>query len=492
MSDDKAGSLYRILKKSMIRLVKADRIIPSVKYPVQHLNSASTSYVAGFSTLGETLPPSYVARAGTLPNTLTSSYVSPKVAPLMTAGSFHIPPLEPSVSIPLALGLLFGTTVQAEVGEFTDSDLDQFGESDTSSEKRGVIYVRVSSNEQAESGYSLETQVEDLRKIAEENGITLIASPIRDEGESGTNFDREGIKEVFRLASAGEITHLLVDDVDRLGRTTPETLYFIHLLQTECDVEIISSAGRIDTTQIRGLIETTMRTLMSDVAVKGRARKATNTRIHRFVQQRQWSTWFHTIPLGYTEREDGWIETDTEEIEVAEDLFDHFLKSESYSGTKRYLNEEYQDRLESRLTRSQIKQLLQKPVYKGKPTIPIGSVRKEETEKTVDDSGLAIVDEDTFDSVQRIIDHIAKRNSTGNEAPDVSNLIDEFGLFPVVESSPVVEVVCPSCNSVMVKNGQRDLSNEEKRQNYKCNSCGKQRRYPYQREYKKLQQSNAE
>lgn len=457
----------------MMRSAKAVLIIPLVKYPVQHLNSTSTSYAACFILLGETLPPSYVTASAT---------------PLATAGGFHASPLQFSVSISLALGLVLGTTVQAEVGEFTNSETTRSDtDNDDAPDKRGIIYARVSSNEQADSGYSLEAQVEDLKKKAEKNGISLVDSPILDEGESGTNFDRDGIKEVFRLASSGEISYLLVDDADRLGRTTPETLYFIHLLQTECEVEILTSAGRLDTTQIQGLIETTMRTLMSHVAVKGRARKATNTRIHRFIEQRQWSTWFHTVPLGYKERDDGWIAKDKDEVEIAKDLFNHFLESESYSVTTRYLNKTYQDYLESPLTRSQIKQLLQKPVYKGKPTIPVNSVNKEESKRSVDDTELAIVDADMFDSVQLTIAQISKSNSTDSEAVDVDELIDEFGLFPVIKSSPVVKVVCPNCESVMVKNGQRNLNGEVKSHNYLCKNCDSQRRYPYQKEYRDIQ-----
>lgn len=483
MNEAIAGRLCRVLKKGMMRLGKAVRIIPSVKYPVQNLNTASTSYVASISILAETLPPSYVARAGIFPKTLSTSYVTAGTA------SFHTP--TPEVSIPLAFVLLVGTSVQAEFQEFTDSDTETLetetiSKNDSTPEKRGIIYARVSSNEQAQSGYSLETQVKNLRQKAEKEDISLVSTPIRDEGESGTNFDRDGIKEVFQLANAGEISHLLVDDADRLGRTTPETLYFIHLLQTECEVEILTSAGQLDTTKIRGLIETTMRTLMSHVAVKGRARKATNTRIHRFVEQRQWSSWFHTIPLGYIERNDGWIEKDTDETDAAEILFEHFLESESYSATTRYINEECN--LKTNLSRSQTKQLLQKPVYKGEPTIPINSVSEGKTEKTVDDPALAIVDDEIFDRVQQIIKRIARQNSTDDGAVDVDDLVDEFGLFPVVKSSPAVEVICSECDSAMVKNGQRDLDGSLKSHNYLCNSCGSQRRFPYVREYEDMQE----
>jgi DNA invertase Pin-like site-specific DNA recombinase len=82
-----------------------------------------------------------------------------------------------------------------------------------------------------------------MESRAEEFDIDLISDPIIDEGKTGTNFDRAGIKRVFRLAAAGELSYLLVDHVFRIGRNAPETLYYIYVLRDDCDVKFITKNG---------------------------------------------------------------------------------------------------------------------------------------------------------------------------------------------------------------------------------------------------------
>lgn len=508
----------------MIRSPKGDRIISQYICSVQPFKGKPASYifVAGMSVgwlSASYIPPqrlfvSYIpvvttADAGGLfisyiPDTelliggLSVSYIPQLPACISIACTpLSQPDIQLSAFIFATLFFAFGTTFQTDFGEFDelksdrastgadesepireDGGVDTVTDSNNEPEKRGVIYARVSSDVQAKEGHSLETQVAELRPIAEERGITPICEPIMDEGLTGTDFKREGIRQVFHLASNGQITHLLTQDVDRLGRSTPETLYFIHILQEECNVEIITPTGELDVTEVQGLIETTMKTLMSHVAVMGRSRKANNTVVHRFTKQKQWLSWFQLVPFGYRETEDGWIEPVPEKVEVVQDIFAHFLESESYTGTRRYINEQYGEELDNHFARSQIKRLLKRQVYVGKPTISVSNIKEDKDEICVEDSDLQLVDEETYERVETVIDRIAAKHSTDEDAVDVDTLVDEFGLFPVIESSPVVEVVCPDCKEIMVKNGQRDLNGKFKRHNYLCNLCGQQWTFP--------------
>jgi len=50
--------------------------------------------------------------------------------------------------------------------------------------------------------------------------------------------------------------------------------------------------------------------------------------------------------------------------------------------------------------------------------------------------------------------------------------MNEFGLLPVVESSPQVAIHCPECDEKMVRNGQYNLDSSDKKSViYKCMSC---------------------
>lgn len=477
--------LHRAFKSPMIRAAKAGRIIGSVKYSVQVLNRGWTSYVA-VSVLG--FGAGVVSYVPTCQSSLATSYV---VVPSMLVAVGSVVQMEVSEfgeSSDEDLDAESGACSTSSNGEFEDEDAE------TDVEGQGVIYARVSSNEQAEEGYGLETQISDLREIADQEDIALVREPIKDAGESGTDFERDGIKEVFRLATEGEITHLLVDDADRLGRSAPQTVYFVHVLQTKCDVNIVTSAGELDTTQIHGLIEMTMKALSSHMAAQERARKANRSRVRRFIDDKQWLSWFQQVPVGYQERDDGWIQPNTDEIPLVEEMFSRFVECESYAATRRHLRDRYEDVLSKPFTRGQVKRHLQKRVYVGEPTIPVDGIEDDEAEKSVEDPELALVDGDTYETAQEIIHEKTRTNSTDESGIDVDFLIEEFGLFPVLESSPVVAILCPDCGSRMVKNGQRNLSGALKRHNYICTSgdCGTQRRFPYLSEYKEIRQEGGE
>ena len=71
--------------------------------------------------------------------------------------------------------------------------------------KRAVLYARVSTEEQARSGYSLAQQMEALREYATLEGYEVLEE-ITDPGESGASLERPGMDRVRDLVSAGRIT----------------------------------------------------------------------------------------------------------------------------------------------------------------------------------------------------------------------------------------------------------------------------------------------
>ncbi len=80
-----------------------------------------------------------------------------------------------------------------------------------------VGYCRVSTDDQADNGISLDYQEEQCRNTARSDGYTEIII-IRDEGKSGKNLKRKGIQEVMKLAENKEISIVYVTNSDRLAR----------------------------------------------------------------------------------------------------------------------------------------------------------------------------------------------------------------------------------------------------------------------------------
>ena len=82
---------------------------------------------------------------------------------------------------------------------------------------RAVLYARVSTEEQARSGYSLAQQLEALREYARLEGYSVIEE-ILDRGQSGATLERPGMDRVRDLVATEEVSITLAQDRDRYAR----------------------------------------------------------------------------------------------------------------------------------------------------------------------------------------------------------------------------------------------------------------------------------
>lgn len=110
--------------------------------------------------------------------------------------------------------------------------------------KRCYIYIRVSTREQAEEGYSISEQQERLIKYAEAMGWTVVRVFI-DPGHSGSTMDRPGLQEM--IAAINDVDIVLVDKLDRLSRSLYDTLYMIQKVFGDQDVSFVSRNEAFDT-----------------------------------------------------------------------------------------------------------------------------------------------------------------------------------------------------------------------------------------------------
>jgi predicted site-specific integrase-resolvase len=74
--------------------------------------------------------------------------------------------------------------------------------------KRAILYARVSTDEQARSGYSLAQQIEALREYAAREGYEILEEA-QDAGQSGASLERPGMDRVRGLVAAGGVSVVL-------------------------------------------------------------------------------------------------------------------------------------------------------------------------------------------------------------------------------------------------------------------------------------------
>ena len=87
----------------------------------------------------------------------------------------------------------------------------------TDSPKRAILYARVSTDEQARSGYSLAQQIEALREYADREGYEVLEE-VSDPGQSGASLERPGMDRVRDLVAEGGVSVVLAQDRDRFAR----------------------------------------------------------------------------------------------------------------------------------------------------------------------------------------------------------------------------------------------------------------------------------
>jgi site-specific DNA recombinase len=109
--------------------------------------------------------------------------------------------------------------------------------------KRTILYARVSTDEQARSGYSLAQQLEALRAYASREGYEVLEEVV-DPGQSGASLERPGMDRVRDLVSAGGVSVVLAQDRDRIAR---EPAYH-YLLRKEfeehgCKIRALNDRG---------------------------------------------------------------------------------------------------------------------------------------------------------------------------------------------------------------------------------------------------------
>jgi site-specific DNA recombinase len=109
--------------------------------------------------------------------------------------------------------------------------------------ERVVLYARVSTEEQARSGYSLAQQMEALRAYAAREGYEVLKEA-SDPGQSGASLERPGMDRVRELVAAGGVSVVLAQDWDRFSR---EPAYH-WLLETEfeehgCELRALNDDG---------------------------------------------------------------------------------------------------------------------------------------------------------------------------------------------------------------------------------------------------------
>ncbi|MDR0952494.1 MAG: recombinase family protein [Oscillospiraceae bacterium] len=90
-----------------------------------------------------------------------------------------------------------------------------------------ALYIRVSTDRQAEEGYSIEIQKERLEAYTKTFDGEVRFELYIDDGFSGASLERPAMRRLIDDCSKGSLTHVCVYKLDRLSRSQKDTLHLI-------------------------------------------------------------------------------------------------------------------------------------------------------------------------------------------------------------------------------------------------------------------------
>jgi site-specific DNA recombinase len=147
--------------------------------------------------------------------------------------------------------------------------------------KTAVLYARVSTDEQARSGYSLAQQLEALRDYAAREGYEVLEE-VSDPGQSGASLERPGMDRVRDLVAEGGVSVVLAQDRDRFARE-PAYHYLLRREFEEYGTKIRALNDRGDDTPEGDLTDS----ILDQLAKYERAKTAERTRRGKLQKARE-------------------------------------------------------------------------------------------------------------------------------------------------------------------------------------------------------------
>ncbi|MGO9534061.1 MAG: recombinase family protein [Syntrophobacteraceae bacterium] len=163
---------------------------------------------------------------------------------------------------------------------------------------KAIGYIRVSTEDQAKEGVSLEAQEVKIRAWADLNGYSEIEI-FTDAGISGSSMDkREGLHGALKVVSKDDA--VVVYSLSRLARSTKDTLEIADMLMDR-NADLVSLSEKIDTTTAAGKMVFRMLAVLNEFERDQIAERTKTAMAHKKSKGER----VGSIPYGFILAEDG-------------------------------------------------------------------------------------------------------------------------------------------------------------------------------------------
>ena len=251
-----------------------------------------------------------------------------------------------------------------------------------------AAYVRVSTLEQAESGYSVDEQVEKLTAYCKARDWNL-AKVYKDPGFSGSNLKRPGMQMLISDAKAGYFDTVLVYKLDRLSRSQKDTLHLIEDIFNAHSVAFVSLSENFDTSTSFGKAMIGILSVFAQLEREQIRERMTMGKVGR-AKSGKAMNWTN-VPFGYIYRKDQ-LFVDDFQATIVKRIFNDYLAGVSITKLRDHLNEEGHLGKNINWSYRTVRQILDNETYTG--------ITKFRGQKYVG-THQAIISKDTYDKTKK-------------------------------------------------------------------------------------------
>ena len=224
-----------------------------------------------------------------------------------------------------------------------------------------AIYVRVSTTNQVEEGYSIEEQKDKLSSYCDIKDWSVY-NVYTDGGFSGSNTDRPALEGLIKDAKKRKFDTVLVYKLDRLSRSQKDTLYLIEDVFIKNGIEFLSLQENFDTSTPFGKA---MIGLLSVFAQLEREQIKERMQLGKLGRAKAGKSmmWARTS-YGYDyHRETGTITINPAQALAIKFIFESYLRGRSITKLRDDLNEKYPKHVP--WSYRSVRAILDNPVYCG-------------------------------------------------------------------------------------------------------------------------------
>ena len=264
-------------------------------------------------------------------------------------------------------------------------------------EKKAVIYTRVSTEEQAESGYSLRDQESRLRSFCERENIQVLEH--FQDSHSGKTFNRPGFNSLISYCkkNIGKVDYLYTTKVDRLGRNVLEALSTVQNLKGY-GIQFQSIEQPMDYSSPEAYLMQVLYHTLPDVENQ---RRAKNIKSGMRRAQKEGRFFARITPIGYIKESDH----KGKPIYVAGNKADTIRRIFNEVAANEEVNiNAIRKSLQTKgifIIRSNIYKILRNPFYMGKVLV---KAYEDEPEELVEGIHEGLITPELFYKVQEILD----------------------------------------------------------------------------------------